>query len=166
MSMSKKYSCVVSIGLFRLLLGVSLHKRGIWRQLLIASANSLVRFAGIALESFARRRVAGTKNVEMRSSASTSTIDCLENKANLVVASLCTANCIPARVPFQIILRGRTNLWSDNITSASGGGQSCFQTPRHCKQHTGKASRIIGETLEFQHTKPVRNSLVRQGEKQ
>lgn len=165
MFMSKKYSCVVSVELFRPFLGVSLHKMGIWRQQLMASVNSLVRLAGIALESFARRRVAGTKNVEMRSSASTSTIDCLENKANLVVASLCTANCIPARVPFQIVLRGRMNLRSDNITSASGGGQSCFQTRRHCKQHTGKASRIIREMLEFQHTKHVGNSLVRRREK-
>lgn len=151
--MSKKYSCVVSIGLFRFLLGVSLHKRGLWGQQVIANVNSLVKLTGIALESFSRRRVAGIKNMEMRSSASASTTDCLENKANLVVASLCTANCIPARVPFQFVLRGRMNLWSDNITNASGGGQSRFKTCRHWKQHMGKASRITREMLKFQHTK-------------
>lgn len=69
----------------------------------------------IALESYYRYRTADIKNRAVRGSAYTSTIDYLENKANRVVVSLCKANCIPARVPFQIILRDRTNLWSDNI---------------------------------------------------
>lgn len=75
----------------------------------------------IALESFSRWRVAGVKNMVVRSSAYTSMIDCLENKANLVVVSLHTANCIPTKVPFEIILRRRMNLRSDSITGISVG---------------------------------------------
>lgn len=75
----------------------------------------------IALESFSRYSIAGIKNIAVRSSTYTSMTDCLENKANLVVGCFCTANCIPARVPFEIILRGRMNLWSDSITGISVG---------------------------------------------
>lgn len=89
----------------------------------------------IALESYIWYRAADIKNRAVRGSAYTSTIDCLENKANLVVVSLCKANCIPARVPFQIILRGRMNLWSDNITDISPSRQSCFNACRDWKQH-------------------------------
>jgi len=39
----------------------------------------------IALESFSRWRVAGIKNTVVSSSAYTSMIDCLENKADIVV---------------------------------------------------------------------------------
>lgn len=95
----------------------------------------------IALESFYRYRAADIKNRAVRGSVYTSRIDCLENKANLVVVSLCKANCIPPRVPFQIILRGRVNLWSDNITGISLSRQSCFNKCRHWKQHTWRAKQ-------------------------
>lgn len=95
----------------------------------------------IALESFYRYSAADIKNTAVRGSAYTSMIDCLENKANLVVVSLCKANCIPARVPFQIFLTGRMNLWSDNIIGISLNRQSCFNTCRHWKQHMWRAKQ-------------------------
>lgn len=95
----------------------------------------------IVLESFYRYRAADKKNRAVRGSAFTSITDCLENKANLVVVSLYKANCIPARAPFQIILRGRMNLWSDSITGISLRMQSCFNTSSHWKQGMWRAKQ-------------------------